>query len=371
MIEYVEGHVVYENPRPHVRSRHGYFPGMVRLPSGELLCLFVLGEAFEAPNCTTWITRSTDNGRTWNLQGPLHDSPPGSFLMSDSLKAAVLHDGTLVAAGYRFHRLDPEKPIAIEETGGILPGDDLVCFSRDEGRSWSEPKVIPRSWPELLEISGPCLQSASGDLIAIAAPYKMPDGSNPSGQIGMLLRSQDGGRSWDDRTVYFRTRAGNLTPLEARICEMEPGRLVALVWAYDYVADRHYPNHVTVSRDNGHTWSVPEDTGHWGQASSVLALGGDLLASIHAHRGEAPGLYVRIIDFFGDRWRPLEESVIWGGQSGQQTREGQDMVQMFNALRFGQPSLIHVGSDEFLATHWSIEEGQGRIRAHRLRIRHS
>jgi sialidase-1 len=367
LIEYLESQVVYENPRPHVRSRHGYFPGMVRLPSGELLCLFVLGEAFEAPNCTTWITRSSDNGRTWTLQGPLHEAPAG-LPNSDALKATVLTDGSLIAVGYRFHRLDPEKPIGIEETGGILPGDDLVSFSRDEGRSWSEPKVIPRTWPELLEISGPCAQSASGDLIAVAAPYKMPDGSNPSGQVGMLLRSRDAGRSWDDRTIYFCSEARNLTPLEGRISEMEPGRLVALVWAYDYVADRHYPNHVTFSRDNGHTWSVPEDTGHWGQASGVLSLGDDLLATIHAHRGQDPGLYVRVIDASNDRWHPLEETVIWGGQLRQQTREGQNMVQMFNSLRFGQPSVIRVGPDEFIATHWSIEEGQGKIRSHRFRI---
>src|SRR3954451_6984924 len=102
---------------------------MVRLPSGELLCLFVLGEAFEAPNCTTWITRSSDNGRTWKLQGPLHEAPAG-LPGSDALKATVLTDGSLIAVGYRFHRLDPEKPIGVEETGGILPGDDLVSFSR-------------------------------------------------------------------------------------------------------------------------------------------------------------------------------------------------------------------------------------------------
>ena len=36
MIEVVESHVVFDNPRPMLRSRHGYFPGIVQLPSGEL-----------------------------------------------------------------------------------------------------------------------------------------------------------------------------------------------------------------------------------------------------------------------------------------------------------------------------------------------
>ena len=90
------------------------------------------------------------------------------------------------ASGYRFYRHDLEMPISIPETGGILPGDDIVTFSKDEGRTWANVEIIPRSYPELLEISGPCIESRySGDLLAIAALYMMPDGSNPSGQFGV------------------------------------------------------------------------------------------------------------------------------------------------------------------------------------------
>ena len=372
-IEYLSEHVIYENPRPHVHSRHGYFPGLVRLPdSGELLCTFVMAEAFEAPNGTTWISRSADDGKTWQLQGPLYDKSVLGFETTDALKITRLRNGTLVAMGYRFHRHDLEQAIAIPETGGIQPGDDIICFSRDEGRSWTEPKCIPTSRPELLEISGPCLESAAGDLVAVSAPYKLPDGTNPSGQLGILLRSPDDGQTWDDRTVFFRARGGNMTPLEARICEMQPGRLVAMTWAYDYAADQHRPNHVVVSHDNGRTWCEPIDTGHLGQASSVIWLGGDLLATIHAHRGPADfGLFVRVVDFAADRWRVVGERMIWDGSPSGQSGEARPMADMFKALRFGQPSLTKVARDEYLAAHWAVEDGQGRIRAHRLRIQNA
>ncbi|HWC00321.1 MAG TPA: hypothetical protein VG672_26620, partial [Bryobacteraceae bacterium] len=52
-----------------------------------------------------------------------------------------------------------------------------------------------------------------------------------------------------------------------------------------------------------------------------------------------------------------------------QTREGQAMAEMFQSLRFGQPSLLRLSNGEILAAHWSIEDGQGRIRAHRLRLK--
>jgi sialidase-1 len=367
-IQYLEPHVVYENPKPHVHSRHGCFPGLAQLPSGELIALFVIGEAFESPDGTTWVSRSGDEGRTWHVQGRLYDKRVVGFETTDSFKPTVLRAGVLVATGYRFHRHDPESPIAIPETGGVLHGDDIISFSGDEGHSWSVPEIIPRTHPELLELSGPCIELRSGDLVGVAAPYRMPDGSNPSGQIGVMMRSPDKGRTWDDRTVYFQSPGQNITPFEARICEMQDGRLVAIVWAYDSVAEKHLPNHVVVSHDDGHTWSAPIDTGHMGQASNLLWLGDDLLLTIHAHRASDPGIYVRLVDFAGDRWRPLAETVIYGTQHRQQTREGQAMADMFKSLRFGQPSVLRLASGDFLAAHWSIEEGQGRIRAHRLRL---
>jgi sialidase-1 len=366
LIEYVEPLMVFDNPRPHVHSRHGYHPGLAMLPNGDLIALFMKGEAFEAPNGTTYISRSRDRGTTWALEGPLYDKSMLNRETTDTMKPLVLRDGTLVATGYRFYRDDLEEGIAIPATGGFQPGDNIVSFSHDEGRTWQIPQVIERSHPELLETSGPCIETASGDLIGTAGFYKLPDGSNPSGQFGAVLRSRDRGRTWDDMTFFLPP--GEITPWETRICEMQPGRLVVMIWAYDGKHDRHLTNHVTVSHDNGHTWSSLIDTGHMGQSSNLLWLGGEYLLTIHAHRGEDPGIYVRIVDFSKDRWKVVDTAVIWGNTTHQQTREGQSMTQMFASLRFGQPSLLRLGPEEFLACHWSIEEGQGKIRAHRLRI---
>jgi sialidase-1 len=366
MIEYLGGHVVYENPKPHVHSRHGYFPGMAKLPSGELLTLFVLGEAFEAANQTTYITRSRDDGESWSLEGRLYDKSLRLRDTSDSFKPTVLADGSLMAIGYRFEREDPEEPIAVEATGGFLPGENVVSYSSDEGRQWTEPKVVKRSSPELIEVSGPAIDTKSSDVLAVGALFHLPDGSNPSGPVGVLLRSKDRGRSWTDDETYFRF--AGITPYESRICEMQAGRLAVILWAYDATSRRHLPNQVVVSHDNGKTWSSPLSTGHMGQSSSLLWLGGDKLLSCHAHRGEQPGLYIRVIDFSRDQWRTMAEKIIWGDSVCRQTRDGQAIDRMFAAMRFGQPSFVRLTEDEFLVVHWSIECGEGRVRAHRLRV---
>ena len=367
-IRYVEGHVLYSNPKPHVRSRQAYFPGLVKLPSGDLLATLMIAEAFESADGTTYLSRSKDAGRTWSLEGRLYDAAALPNRMSDCLKPTLLADGSLLAMGYRFHRDDPEQSISISETGGILPGQDVVSFSTDEGRTWSAPEEIPRNRPELYELSGPAVQLRSGDLVTVGALYKMPDGSNPSGQIGVLLRSVDRGKTWNDGTVFFRTEAGNLTPFEPRLAEMQDGRLVALVWAYDQATDRHYANHVVVSEDGGRTWSEPIDTGVMAQASNLTWLGDDCLLTIHAHRGVEIGICVRIVDFARNNWRVLTERVIYGKDADAQTRQGQTSAEMFKSLRFGQPSLLPLGDGEFLAAHWCVEEGQGKIRLHRLAI---
>jgi sialidase-1 len=368
MIELVESRVVYENPKPMLRSRHGYFPGVVELPSGELLALVVIGEAFESVDLATHVVRSGDAGRTWTLQGPLHERSDAERPTSDFLKPQVLRDGSLIALGYRFHRDDPDQPIAIQETDGALPGDDIVAFSTDDGHTWTPPRVIPRSTPELLEIPSRCLQLRSGDIVATAGLFKMPDGTNPSGQFGPLLRSSDGGRTWDGRTRYFDTPDHSVAAYESHVCEMQPGRLVAICWAFDIWTGTYLRNQVTVSHDDGHVWSTPIDTPHQAESSNLLYLGGERLLSIHCHRGREVGLVVRLVDFSGDRWTPLEERVIWGATMAQQTRDGQSFYEFARSIRFGQGSLLRLRDGDILATHWCVVDGQGRVLTHRLRL---
>jgi hypothetical protein len=44
------------------------------------------------------------------------------------------------------------------------------------------------------------------------------------------------------------------------------------------------------------------------------------------------------------------------------------MPDMFKSFKFGQPALLKLRTGEFLASHWCIEDGQGKIRSHRLRL---
>ncbi len=362
-IKVLDHHVVYDNPIPNLLSRHGYFPGLVKLESGELLGLFCMGEAFESA-LTMYVTRSNDNGNTWELQGPLYDDSAADPPNMDSLKPSLLNDGTLIATGYRFFRSDPEVLIN-PETGGLPDGENIISFSEDDGRSWTVPQKMDLGCPEILELPGPCVQLASGDIVGVSTPFPMWDGSYPSGCVGYLLRSLDKGKTWS-QTVYFQTPEGNIKPFESRIIEMQPGRLVALVWAMDVEAGKSLPNMYVVSHDNGATWSDPISTDVQAQASNLIYLGGEKLLTIHCHRqGDPIGLYVRIVDFTNDEWEIVDEVNVWDNAVSQEVT---GLSVMGTTLKFGQPSLLPLDNGEILACHWSIEQGQGRVLAHRLAL---
>ena len=91
------------------------------------------------------------------------------------------------------------------------------------------------------------------------------------------------------------------------------------------------------------------------------------MLSIHCHRGQEVGPYVRRVDFGGDRWTPFDEKIIWGTSMGQQTRDKQKFHEFASSIRFGQASLLRLSNREILATHWCVIEGLGRIIMHRLR----
>jgi len=364
-IRILDHHVLYDNPIPHLVSRHGYFPHIVKLSADELLSFHMQGQAFEAADSTMHISRSTDQGRTWTAEGPLCEAPKDGVMSMLCLKPTLLDDGNLVAVGYAWYRDHHEQELTNPETGGLLPGDNLVSFSSDRGRNWMKPAPMKLSCPEMLEISGPCIQISNGDLLASGPPMPMWDGTKPSGAHGILVRSGDRGATWEEFAIYSELPEDRASPVESRLCEMQPGRIAALAWALDEGTGEHLPNHITVSEDYGKTWSDPINTGVRGQASNLMHLGGDRLLTIHCHREDEPyGLFVRVIDFTGNRWKTVTEERIWEPEAARRTTGYGDM----RNLKFGQPSLLSLDNGEILATHWAVENGQGKILIHRIRV---
>ena len=359
---------VYESPTLQRPPLHARMPGIAQLPSGELVAMYELTEVIDKTLAYMYVSRSKDLGETWQFQGEMYDTLKENvdFQFDECVKPLVLADGTLIAVGYRFNRPDLNVPIVNPETGGFLWGPNVVSFSKNNGKTWTVTEPIDCGVPETLEIAGSAIQARSGDIIAIGGVFKKWDGSNPTGQVGIFIRSKDNGIHWQS-SVYYQDHVKGTTPYEARLCEMQDKRLVAIVWAYSHKEELNYPNHVVVSHDNGTTWSDPIDTGHMAQSTGVMWVRDELLMTIHCHRaGEDVGLYARLVDFTNDKWNVLEELLIWRPEQAQSNTG--TIADQVGALEFGQPELLRLHNGDILAYHWGKENSLAKIKAHRLKL---
>lgn len=351
--------VIYQNPAPLLVSRQAIFPGIVQLPDGELVALFTIGEAFDAANTRAYVTRSGDEGRTWSDPVRL-SGREASPQESESFKPLLLRDGTLVATGYVFVRPTPLTPIVDPDTFELLRLRNKVAFSSDGGRTWSEPEYFDVEG-EPLELSGPMIELSSGRLLGATAPFHL----RKEGHAGWIIASDDKGHSWRKLSEFYRSPAGNIATWECRLCEMSPGRVAVIAWAYDNASSANRDNILALSDDGGETFRVVE-TGVHGQASNLLALGNDKLLTIHAHREAPIGLMVRRIDLSGGRFAIEEELDLLGHED--MASETSDIRKQFASLKFGQPSLLRLSSGDILAPCWSFENSQYLIKAYRLQL---
>ncbi|MCX8082657.1 MAG: glycoside hydrolase [bacterium] len=361
MIEIKEKVVIFENPIPNLVSRHAYFPGLTKISEGDIIALFSIGEAFESMNSRICISRSTDEGKTWNFEGAIFKDTFNN-MGPCTLKPTLLDNNSIIAIGYGFYRDNPEVFINLK-TGGLPKGVNVVSFSYNRGKSWTLPETIPLSRPGLFEISGPCIQLKDGDIIASGTSFPDWEGKYPSGKIGVILRSKDNGMSWDDNTIFFSSR--DIVAYESRLCQMDDGRVLVMLWLYDEKNKRNLTNHIVVSYDNGFSWSEPIDTGIFGQASNLLHLDKNLLLSIHCFREKDVGLYLNIVEF-KDSWNVIFSKKIWGNTEG---REIKGLKDMGKSLKFGQPSIFPVKDNkEFLVVFWAVEDCISKILGYRVCI---
>jgi sialidase-1 len=142
---------IYENP-----LFYSTFPSIVRRPNGELLVAFRRapdrrkfgeGVGHTDPNSYLMLVRSKDSGKTWSREPELIHAH--SFGGSQDPCMVQLRDGMIVCTSYAWARLDPatfgkfKQPVGRE--GNFLFLGGYLVRSRDGGRSWEQPIIPPPS----------------------------------------------------------------------------------------------------------------------------------------------------------------------------------------------------------------------------------
>lgn len=361
MVKQIFSSVIYENPLPQLRARNAAFPGICRLNDGSILAVFQIGEAFESVDGTSYSSVSRDGGRTWSEPKRLFDKKSEKVPLTDVCKPAVLPDGRVMVFGYRFFREDPELPIGNPKTGGLLPDEIFYSISSDGGESWSEPISVDCAWKNSVEASAPVYALADGSLASPVTGFPRWDGSLAGRNCGRLIRSYDGGRTWNDDTVCTAFAGDKITCFEQRLCQTDDGTIIVISWNENMETGERMNNHITLSRDNGKTFGEPIDTGIRGQASSLLSLGKNRFLSIHSMRRDTdrPGILFSLAEIRDGRYVQHEKELVWTPRTP--IARAEHMAEIFAFLKFGQPGAIKLPDGKILMTHWYAEDGVYKV----------
>ena len=367
-IDKVSSGVMFRNPKPHVCSVHGYFPSVAVLGDGEMVATAVLGEAFEAANCSTHVFRSVDGGESWQGEGPIY---PGTRdrLTSNASRITALADNELVVFMVRCDRTDhADEGLTNHETLGFVPTELMLMRSADRGRTWAGPEVMtPPLVGPAFELCCPITVLRDGRWLIPTQTWPGWEGDCPNGIRMIAMVSHDQGKTWPEYVDVMREPAGRVFFWESKIVELADGRLLAGAWVYDDAAKADRPNHYALSEDGGKSWSAPRSMGLQGQTLTPLALDDGRILCIY-RRMDKTGLWANLSVLDGDRWVNQSEAPLWGQEAAGLTASTDDMAHNFNVLRFGAPCLSRLGDGTIFVAFWCYEDCVSVIRWFKLRV---
>ena len=331
--------------------------------SGEVVCTFMVQAEMGLNDFMPMLARSRDGGATWEEPATIWPRLQDQWAIFGSVSRAP--GGELLFYGTRTRIAAPGETNWCPATQGLKANELLWARSRDDGRTWTDPTVIPMPIPGAAEAPGALCAARDGAWHACYSPYNTfdPELVVERNQV-VLLTSRDEGNTWR-HTAMLSFEHSYATAAEAWVIELADGRLLGTCWNLNQQDGSDFPNAYGLSRDGGRTWCPTHSTGIMGQSTALAPLpDGRALFIYNQRRHGDPGVRLAVA-------RPTESSfgveadeIAWRADRPTTASTGHAD---WTGFSFGEPHVAVLPDGSWLVVLWCIQPDGRGIRYVRLR----
>jgi sialidase-1 len=229
-------------------------PSIIATQKGSLLAFCEGREAGDSGDIDLLLKRSEDNGKNWSEEQVVWDNETNSC----GNPCPVVDEKTgRIWLFLTWNNGDDNETEIIHKTGNS-PRLPYICYSDDDGLTWSEPEPLSEncrdsSWGWYATGPGTGIQLKNGShkgrlVIPANHSYDDPERTLRNGPYGYgahVLFSDDHGKTWN--------RSESIKPgcNESQVTELSDGTLLMNMRSYN----DQYSRAVALSKDGGETWT--------------------------------------------------------------------------------------------------------------------
>lgn len=303
----IEHITIYEK-----RDEYCAWPAVARTDNGDIVVLYTRSEEHLGPDGQILLSRSTDNGRTWEDPVVVYDTP----LDDRESGITALRDGRLLAHYHsvfwkptNYAKLSPSAYEQETLNRWIVHVDSPAyraaetragswhAVSDDGGHTWSQPV------PGADSVHGG-IQLHNGDILVAA--YR-----KERNHVGVYRAANPLG-VFDKISTVFSPEPETTRFGEPHILQLASGRVVMFIRATAIPYDDGAPHLFawsSYSDDNGSTWAEPFRTPYWGFPPHLLQLSDGRVVVTYGHRRPPYGQRAAVSDD-GVTWLPENEFIL-------------------------------------------------------------
>jgi len=372
MIELLATGLIYHSKKMGRQTPIARHPTLVA-GEREMLAIFDLFTEQDPDSYRTYISRSENQGESWDDPTPLLPNA----LIQDPVRPSThvarperMSNGQLVAVVGRSFRDGDGDEKMVRQHMGRNDMDLHLAVSNDDGRNWKElrPIVPPLDCPTW-EVAHAPIELKDGRWLLPLVTWRTLQGEAPHGIKAVAFVSTDQGKTWPSYIDILDDYANDVIHWEQSVIQLhdEDHRLLAIAWAFNEQLGKTTSVNYAVSHD-GQTFShPPRVTGLKAETSKLLALPDG--RAICAYRSIDPGgLCASVVHLQNDQWHHSDPVVLWQGVKISMMSGDKEALDELEAIKFGYPNLLLLPNGDVMVAFWCLEDDLFNIRWVRLSI---